>query len=188
MPTPIVILDTGHGQKPDRAFDPGVTKGALREVDLAGAYLDHAAEVLRARGWNVHRMSTGAYSARHAEAVRLVGSDRAIYVQGHVNAGGGRYALVEHDSRSTAGAKAAAMLAHALTSLHGVSVGKVAGLADGERGFTCIRGIWTAPRMCGLIYEPGFLDNAEHDRMWTPAGLMEVGVALADGLTACWRG
>ena len=178
----IVVLDIGHGVKPGRPYDPGATNGLLREVDLARAYADHAAIILSAAGLTVHRVDSGPYSDRHRRVCNVVMTSPGLYVQCHVNAGGGRYGLVEYDSRSSAGLRAAAVLAHALTALPEASAGKTVGLSSGERGFTCISGIWPAPKMCGLIYEPGFIDTPQHAALWTAEGLQRVGRVLAAGV------
>lgn len=179
----IIILDRGHGQKGrSDPFDPGATRENLREVDLTAAYIRTAAARLTAAGHDVRLITTGHYSARHVEACGLAGDRPGLYVQCHVNAGGGRYGLVEHDARSKAGQRAATALALALTAVPGITGGKVAALASGQRGWVCIDGIWDAPKMCGLIYEPGFIDAPQHAELWTAQGLARIGEALASGI------
>jgi len=179
----IVVLDRGHGQKPDR-FDPGVTLGKLREIDLATAYITHAAGLLTAAGHTVHLLHSGSYDARHREALRLVGSERGLYVQCHLNAGKGTYGLVMHDGRSSEGKHAAECFAATLGAMPEISRREVWPLTRDSRGWACIDGIWPAPRMCGLVFEPGFIDAPAHVELWTPAGLRRVGEALAAGVRA----
>lgn len=179
----IVILDRGHGQKPD-GFDPGVCYGGLREVDLSSAYITHAAGLLTAAGHTVHLLDTGSYNDRHRKALQLVGASRGIYIQCHVNAGRGTYGLVMHDRRSKDGARAASTLGAALKALPGISRPEAWPIDAKTRGFSCIDGIWAAPKMCGVVYEPGFIDSPEHAGLWTSEGLRAVGEALAAGVGA----
>lgn len=179
----IVILDRGHGQKPDR-FDPGVCAGKLRETDLATAYITHAAGLLTAAGHTVHLLSSGDYGTRHRQAHAFAGAERGLYVQCHVNAGGGTYGLAMYDRRSKEGERASACLGAALEDLPEISRVESWGLDAGSRGYACIDGIWAAPRMCGVVYEPGFLDSPAHAALWTPAGLRKIGEALAQGVMA----
>lgn len=193
MSTPLlVILDRGHGQKGRGApFDSGATftapsiagGGVLREVDLTSTYIGHAEVRLRQLGHRVELLDSGTYDARHAKAIELAANaSEALYVQCHVNAGGGKYGAVEHDARSSAGRRAAAALADALDELAETPTVHVWSLDPGERGWVCIDDIWAAPTMCGLIYEPGFIDAPSHGPLWTPEGLARVGGALAEGI------
>lgn len=182
----LIVLDRGHGDKGrGQPFDPGVVAGPLREVDLAGAYLTHAAADLTALGHTVRICPAGSYDSRHAwavaEAAGLPHLD-GVYVQLHVNAGAGRYGLVEHDARSAWGRTAAATLADALDDLPEVSKTHVWSLDAGDRGWACIDDIYASPTLCGLIYEPGFIDAPAHAALWTPTGLVRLGGALARGL------
>lgn len=180
----LVILDRGHGQKAHGApFDPGAMANGLREVDLTAAYIGHAEVRLRALGHRVEVLDSGTYDQRHARAIAWAdGAGRALYVQCHINAGGGSYALVEHDARSKAGRRASDALGVSLADLPGVSSVKVRGLTASERGWTCIDDIYAAPSMCGLIYEPGFIDAPAHASLWTADGLARIGAALAEGI------
>ena len=193
MSTPLlVILDRGHGQKGRGApFDPGTTftapsiagGGVLREVDLTSTYIGHAEVRLRQLGHRVELLDSGTYDARHAKAIELAANaSEALYVQCHVNAGGGKYGVVEHDARSSWGRAAAACLADALDELPEVPTARVWELHAGERGWVCIDDIYASPTMCGVVYEPGFIDSAAHSALWTPAGLERVGRALAEGV------
>lgn len=181
----LVILDRGHGQKARATpFDPGATFGQLREVDLTAAYIAHAEIRLVWLGHQVEVLDTGTYDDRHAKAIALAADHGgpALYVQCHVNAGGGKYGVIEHDARSAAGRRAAAALADALDEIQETPTVHVWSLDPGDRGWTCIDDIYAAPTMCGLIYEPGFIDSMSHASLWTPTGLSRVGGALAEGI------
>ena len=181
----LVILDRGHGQKPD-GFDPGAISGSLREVDIVADYLAHAAGVLTAAGHDVRYLDSGGYDARHRQALAWAAEVKgpALYVQCHVNAGGGGYGLVEYDRRSTWGSTAAMCLADALTRAAKLGSARTNPLDAGQRGWVCIDDIYASPTMCGLIFEPGFIDAPAHASLWTPAGRVRVGDALADGIMA----
>ena len=184
----LVILDRQHGQKaPGRPFDPGATFGTLRETDLAAAYVDAAAAILREHGHDVELLSHGPYEDRHDAAVALARrhGGRVAYVAAHVNAGGGTYALVEYDARSIRGAQLADVVAGELRCLPGILASRTRGLSAGERGFVCIDGIYAGPAgLSAVLFEPGFIDAPAHASLWTPDGLARVGRALAMGLDA----
>jgi hypothetical protein len=131
----------------------------------------------------------GRYADRHAWVAHHLqdhGIGRAVYLQCHGNAGGGAYGLVEHDARSTRGAAVASSLAAALeTGLGALVSGYTArthGLAEGERGITCIGAMYAIRGVCGLILEPGFIDGAAHGQLWTPAGQTAIARAVVAGL------
>lgn len=181
----LVILDRGHGQKARAArFDPGAEFNKMREVDLAAGYIAEARRVLVEEGHTVHLLESGTYDDRHREAIWMASGSKleAIYVQCHVNAGGGKYGLIEHDARSSWGRTAAAFLADALDELPEVPVARVWSLDSTQRGWSCIDGIYDSPTMTGVLYEPGFIDTVVHSTLWTPEGLGRVGRALAEGI------
>lgn len=181
----VVILDRGHGAKGrGTIFDPGVVALPLREVDLTDAYIGHAADILRSAGHTVHTLNAGPYADRHRTALALAGHERALYVQCHVNAGGGTYGLVEYDARSRGGRRAAEALARDLPGLPElVGPGRIRGLDVGERGHVCVAGIYVGPAtVCGVIFEPGFIDSPAHAPLWTPDGLVAIGGVLAAGI------
>ena len=181
-----VILDRGHGQKAAGApFDPGVVRGALREVDLAAAYIDQCRAKLLAAGHTVDLLDRGTYDERHAAAIALAAQSPdpvALYVQCHVNAGGGKYGLVEHDARSATGRKAALSLADALDELPEVPTARVLALHPDDRGWVCIDDVYASPSLCAVLYEPFFIDSATHAALRSPDGLRRVGDALAEGV------
>lgn len=182
----LVVLDRGHGNKGDGRIDPGVVSGGLREIDLAQVYMDRAKAELESRGHLVLVCPEGSYTGRHrwaiAEAAKRPKTD-AIYVQCHVNAGGGKYGVVEHDYRSkTWGRQAAAALADALDELPEVPDVRVWDLDPSERGWVCIDDVYASPTMCAVLYEPFFIDGTIHQPLTTPHGLWRVGNALAEGI------
>lgn len=181
-----VILDRGHGHKADGApFDPGVTHGKAREVDLAAGYIQHAVETLRAAGHEVFVLDTGTYDARHAQAIALAAESpevSSLYVQCHVNGGRGTYAVVEHDARSDRGRAAATCLVEALKALPEISKVRRVELKADDRGWACIDDIHASKTMCGVLYEPFFIDAPAHAALLSAEGLARVGEALAAGI------
>lgn len=202
----VFFLDIGHRDKGGPIPDPGASSGAFKEVPLATAYATHAAEVLRAAGHAVEMVPEGPYSSRHAWAIRRAAEAypgmRGLYLQCHLNAGKGRYALVRPDYRSKWGAQAARLLTTALD----LGLAEVVGSRSDElypsakaaaaagrstsnkglvswwtRGWECLDGIYEAPTLCGAIVEAGFIDAPEHAALWQPDGLKRVGAALAAG-------
>lgn len=184
MRTTRVILDRQHLGKPSNPGDHGATYGALRETDLTEAYIASAVASLEAAGIGSTVLVEGEYADRQRQAIGIAKAEagRVLYVACHVNAGGGDYGLVEYDARSIGGAQAADALAALLPTLPGVSRGRTKGLASNERGFICLGGVYAGPaNLCGVIFEPGFIDATAHAGLWTPDGLARVGSALAAG-------
>lgn len=195
-------LDPGHGDKGDR-YDPGATRGDLVEAIIVRRLVPVLVQKLRAAGANVYTPPDGAYSARHAAVKAAAGKLWGVYLQLHLNAGGGRYALVRPDGRSSAGravsSKLAAELDAAIPELVGSRGDPVysdsgAAARDGRdvstealrswwtRGHNCIAGIYAVPAVYGLIVEVGFIDQPAHDPLWTDAGIERLADALAASL------
>ena len=184
----LVLLDRQHLGKPSKPGDHGAVHGALRETDLTDGYIAAASAALRARGHVVAVLTEGEYGQRHAEAIARAKAHpgmAAAYLACHVNAGGGTYALVEHDARSAGGKRLADALAAGFAVLPGVSRGKVIALHAGECGWVCLDGIYAGPStLSAALLEPGFIDVPAHAGLWTAAGLERVGAAIS---RACER-
>jgi len=189
----LVILDWQHQGKPppkhrDRGASSEICGVRIHEVDLTRAYIDVAAQALRAAGHQVEILTEGWYSNRHAQAGALShkGERPAAYVACHINAGGGRYAASFYDSRSAGGSRLSACVASALgEQLPELSASKTrpCGPDQSPRAWSVIRGIWAAPAWCSAIcFEPAFIDHAAHRPLLTPEGLARIGHALADGV------
>lgn len=195
-------IDAGHGDKGDR-YDPGATRGDLVEALIVRRLVPVLVRKLRGKGADIYTPPEGPYSSRHAAVKAAAGKLRGVYLQIHLNAGGGRYALVRPDGRSTAGRAVAAGIAATLDAALPELVGSRgdpvysdsgAAARDGRdvgtealrswwtRGHNCISGIWTVPGVYGLIVEVGFIDQPAHDPLWTDAGVERIAAALADAL------
>jgi hypothetical protein len=217
-----VYLGPGHGDSSTRAgvFDPGATHPTNRdlvEYDLASVYGHRAMRLLQAAGIMVEWIDGGKYGdrcERIAKYAKERGVTRGIYVQCHVNAGGGTYALARALAESKRGNEAVNLLMGAFRSTKGIAIlpeitktrtdplyadverarqagrkptRKPDGTEDWSwwtRGHVCIRDTYPIPGICGVIFEPGFIDSPAHAALWTLDGLDRIGAVLADGLIA----
>jgi hypothetical protein len=105
-------------------FDLGVIERDEHEARLTPLYA-MACRALAARDKvPVMLIDSGEYSARHKVAAFYAQNapfTRWLYVACHLNAGGGNYGLVIHDSRSQAGRLAAESIRAELRSLPGLT-------------------------------------------------------------------
>lgn len=203
MSAAVLYIDCGHGWKgAGQGYDPGALHPLHSKRTPGEHHLTEAVQVrgyaacieaeARAAGLQVERVpDLGRYADRHAWVAHHLqdhGVTSAVYVQAHGNAsaGLGTYGLVEHDARSVRGATVAEALAEALiVELGGILPGysaRTALLRPGDRGHTCIAGIYALRGVCGLILEPGFIDSPSHDRLWTPEGWTRIARAVVRGL------
>ena len=196
----VLYLDCGHGWKGhEQGYDPGALRPLhqpgehhMTEAVLVRAYAACIEAEARAAGLQVERVpDLGRYADRHAWVAHHLqdhGVTSAVDVQAHGNACNGlaNYGLVEYDARSGRGAIVAEALAHLLdVELGGILPGysaRTAPLRVGDRGHTCIAGIYAPRGVCGLILEPGFLDSPTHGRLWTPEGWTRIARAVVRGL------
>lgn len=190
--TLLALLDVQHAGRPSRPGDLGAQG---REVPYVRGYVSATRAALEACGVEVVVLEQGEYADRHAAARDLVASrqpDRALYVACHLNAGGGDYGLVLHDSRSRSGQRAAETVAWRLGQALCPPLRRVVTSwtsaepsAPYPRAWGCLRGIYQGPAsLCGILVEPLFLDQAAHDSLTTPTGLARVGAALGSGIAA----
>lgn len=184
----LVILDRQHGFKSD-VFDSGavsvVPAPGARETDLTRAYIGYACARLDQLGvpWLV--LSSGPYATRHELASKAAwGIKRVAYIACHINAGGGQYGLVKHDSRSSGGKRLATALADALLPVKGIRSSGVKVLTEKDRGWVCLSGIFEVPSTCAALFEPYFIDHADHEHL--REGEI-IGMALADGCASWLR-
>ena len=191
----LVVLDRQHagqiGRPKDRgaAFDidrDGVVEDHEREAMITPGYILAAEARLIALGHDVIVMSDGTYPAR---ALRAIDYGADVYVACHANAGAGDYGAPIANAGSVKGAALAAAIAGKLRvlcpELRRVVVGDTSA-GSFPRAAACIGGVAKA-RAVGICYEPGFLDQPAHAPLWTPAGLVRVGQALAEGIDAWVR-
>lgn len=188
----LVALDLGHvGRTGGRA---AASIDGVREDLIVVRYAMIAAGMIMAAGHEVAILGHDRYRDRALWAAR--NSD--VYVACHANAGAGTYGLVLHDHRSRYGRDCADQIAGELEMewpgvLSGARV--VAARESDSDGYDH----WTAAafslispvypgRPCGVVYEPGFIDQIHHAEMWTNDGLDRIGRALARGVLAFLEG
>lgn len=200
----IVIFDRQHYGKPGRsdlgaAYDvdaDGDIGWQEREANLTPMYYEPAIPMLRASGARVHVIDSGWYHERHAEACRISRAspgEKTAYIACHVNAGGGDYAAVIHDARSRLGEDLAERIALSMGQ-GSLPVAKCivrAAKPNGgwKRAFTTIKGVYagtpetpSTPWLCGVCFEPYFLDQAAHASLSTRVGGRLIAQRLATGL------
>lgn len=195
----IAILDRQHFGKPGRRRDlgagydldgDGLVGDHEREASLTPYYIEAARKHVEAAGHGVIVEDRGWYSKRHIRANIFAAEARGpvAYVACHINAGGGDYAAIIHDARSQNGKRLADLVAESLNDLHlaGVSRVIVRGATpdnDWSRGLNTIKGIWSGPaNICGICFEPLFIDCHAHRQWLNPVGLDSIGAALGSGL------
>lgn len=129
------------------------------------------------------------YRERHAEALRALGPEGGLILHLHANAGGGHYPAVFHDPRSRRGAAAARSMASAIDlaarlspSLAGLTPCKffAATRPEWNRVANLVEPTWAAPaNVCSILVEVGFIDQPDHEGVWTRAGLEALAKAIA---------
>jgi len=180
----LVAATTGHAGRLSRLRDRGAAAGGLEEVSLVRRYVDALDRELRRLGVDFLPLSDGEYSAQWA---RADAAGARVYLNCHVNAGGGNRGEILYDHRSPRGR---ALAEHVAAELDGVVPWPVYVRAarpddDGEprdedysEGYACIAGV----RAVALCVEPYFIDGPQV--AWFVAHLDEVGAAIARGVAA----
>jgi N-acetylmuramoyl-L-alanine amidase len=142
--------------KPNKPFDRGASNNGYQEADLAMSYATLAFQELTSKGYEAFLITSGTYAERH-DWINRHAID--LYLACHLNAGGGRYSLIEHyydaGQRTREIAK---IMADNFKSILGTSSGKVWEIAKNGRGATCLK----ETRPSALLLEPLFVDNDSH--------------------------
>lgn len=195
------ILDRQHTGKSAASADLGawadLDGDGVKDVQeyeslITPRYLWHAEVCIRSAGHAVIPISDGTYTERHARAAdyaRQTPAQRFGYVAAHLNAGDGDYGSVFHDSRSATGRALAEAIAQALRDrCPELARVRVFASRRGDwtaRAQTTIDGIWAGPgNLCGVVFEPCFINNTDHRPLLRGTGLQRIGMALADGIDA----
>jgi len=183
----LVFADIGHQNKPARLNDRGVVRGDLVEVELANRYVRVLDRELRRLGHTCIVGGVGSYEERWAMADRL-GAD--IYLQAHVNAGGGDRGEIFWDYRSRGrGSVLAERIAEEMVKLvpwpvrahrcHPDDDGEARDEDYGE-AFACIRGV----RAVAVLVESYFIDGPRVDWFAGEEGVTACGIGIARGIHA----
>ena len=185
----VVFLDVGHGRSYgyNRDCDPGAMSNfKYPNGQLALIYEEEVVRVIRsqmmmhlrlinAKNACVHIESVegDTYKTRHAgvegrmkfltDTCRTVSSGKepvmeGLYIQLHLNAGNGQYSLVIHDDRSHKGEESAKKLIEWL-EVPGIKNKRTGNTIDFPRARGCIGDIWPIKNVCGVVYEPAFIDT-----------------------------
>ena len=195
MNPPTCFVTIGHAHSGDNA---GASYEGCQEVALVRVYVAALQVRLLALGWRVEIGDKNRYSADKARADEIGSS---VYINAHLNAGmGGRASQrgeVFYDYRSTPanGPALAAEVARRLDLAVGhmpvnlyttaakpcrPDTNGIARDGDYSEAYGCIAGV----RAVALCTEPFFLDGGGRDYLRTPAGLAQIGTAIADGVHA----
>ncbi len=182
-----VALTIGHAGRPSKAGDRGAAFGGREEVEVAARYVLAMDQELRRLGVECLPLMGGGY-AEHWALADGWGAD--VYLNCHVNAGGGDYAAIFFDHRSAKGAALARAVAGEMTRALPWAARDIAcrpdtngAPRDGDfsEAFATIAGV----RAVALCLEPYFLDGPR--RLAFLGQLDSVGQAVARGIAA-WLG
>ncbi len=178
----IVAATIGHAGRPSRLADRGAVFEGVEETSAVRRYTDALDQELRRLGHGCVLLSDGEYRDQWA---RADGLGAGVYLNCHVNAGGGDRGLVLHDHRSARGRALAEGVAGELGRALGwrcearacrPDSNGVPRDADFSEAFGTIAGV----RAVALCLEPYFLDGPRRGEFL--ARLDEVGAAVARGI------
>ncbi len=193
----LIAITVGHTGRPSKDFkDMGaVLPSGTTEVEVVRDYVAALERALRAKGFQVVVLSDGSYQDQWKRADEY---GAAVYLNCHMNAGGGNRGELFYDHRSSKGKVLASLIAKAIT-------GQIATFpwptvvkpcqsdtngaprdSDYSEAFGCISGV----KAVALVVEAYFLDGPHLSDFWGRtdkwAELFAVGVAAwakADGKT-----
>lgn len=152
-----IVLDFQHINKPHKPKSRGASNGPWSEVDLAILYMDQLRQILETDGHEVFFGLCGTYRERASFVNKRIRPD--LYLAGHVNAGKGRYGLLEIDSRAGTGTRTIAKcIKKSLKKFLPITQCQIKELSKGARGFICIKDIHCS----AILLEPLFIDNKKH--------------------------
>ncbi len=151
-----IAIDVQHLGKPNKPADRGAIYGSYQEADLVLKYATLAFQELTAKGYEVFLITSGTYAERH-EWINRHGID--LYLACHLNAGRGRYSLVEYTHNAGQRTREIAkIMADNFKTILGTSAAKVWEIAKAGRGASCLKNT----RPSALLLEPLFIDNEKH--------------------------
>jgi N-acetylmuramoyl-L-alanine amidase len=164
-----VLLSVGHTDKTQNNTMRGAHVGGHFEVLHVLNYIHYLYGILLDKGINTQILSHGAYQNRQIWANNNFDRNRTLYLECHLNAGGGRYPLVMHtDTAMPTTRKMAQAMAGSFDKIlvpeecpghyQAFSPAQVKTLKKGDRGYGNIK----QTLMPALLLEPLFLDNAIH--------------------------
>lgn len=165
-----VVLDTQHKYKPQpKDNDKGAIYNDVYEADLVDRYFDMITEdrekrmsidltqedIIIIRNNPQQGILTGWYPDRIKWAN---GNKIDLYFAGHLNAGKGKYGLIEVEEGKIEDYELAKVLVDIFKEKLGNSDFRIKKLSKDDRGYFCIAG----SNCPAFLLEPAFLDNPEH--------------------------
>ncbi len=180
----IIAITIGHAGRESRPADRGAVVEGIEEVSVVRQYTDALDRELRAFGHTVYLLSDGPYSEQWK---RADGYNAAIYLNCHVNAGGGDRGEFFYDHRSQKGKALAEQLAREVQLALGwpcfakpcrPDTNGQARDGDYSEAFGCISGV----KAVAICVEPYFLDGLR--RAQFRGGLASLAKAMAKAISA----
>jgi len=188
-----VVVDVQHLYRPNKPKDRGSVYALADGTTTTegGAVVVYAGALrafLEERGAEVltndptHWILVGPYSTRH----RAVNAWKPhAYLACHLNAGGGRYALMEHMSMSRGKALAEAIGQSLSAIFPALADHRTLALKSTDRGAVCIERV--EDPAAAVLCEPFFGDNPAHQALLAAPELHRVGRAIGLGVAAWWE-
>lgn len=182
-----IVLDTQHKYKPaPKDNDKGAVYQNICEADLVDKYFEAVSEdrekqmsidltqedIILIRNNPSQNILTGWYPTR----IKWANDNKVdLYFAGHLNAGGGKYGLIEVIDGKNDDYELAKVLADMFKDGLGNSDFRVKKLTKDDRGSICIAG-----SICpAFLLEPAFIDNPEHfDKLVNGDWLYKIGKVL----------
>ena len=190
----LVFLDRQHVGKPNRWKSLGAARDlneddhvSIRECEaiMTAIYILECEIVLREAGYDVCVLSDGHYYQRHERVNAMQGSQKAVYIACHINAGTykGGYGSCFYDYRTSTGDKLGSAV-NAQLEVYCPELDNRTKLIQAipsdwtKNAYYTIKGV-NCPAIC---FEPFFIDSENHKPLTTDEGLKRVGRALAQGI------
>jgi len=182
-----IALDTQHKYKPaPKNNDKGAVFQGVYEADLVDKYFNAIGEdkeknisldltkedLIIIRNNPAQGILTGWYPDR----IKWANDNKIdLYFAGHLNAGGGKYGLIEVEDGKNENYELARVLADIFSQELMNPDFRVHKLAKEERGYVCIAGA----KCPAFLLEPAFIDNPKHfDMLINGDWLTKIGNAL----------
>ena len=189
---PTIFITIGHAHSGESA---GASYEGFQEVAMIRGYVAAMQSRLQSFGWRVLIGDKARYSADKTAADA---AGAIVYVNAHVNAGmGGKDSqrgeiFYDYRTSNRNGIALATEIARRLDDVFPWEVqakrcrpdtNGVPRDGDYSEAFGCISGVMAV----AVCTEPFFLDGADRAALRSPAGLVQIGTLIADGIAAWYR-
>ena len=185
----MIYIDIQHIGKPNRPHDMGASFGDRPEETEAywtSLYAFYLEMRLKELGYPVMRLTDGDYQDRH-DRVNQYERNRSlatpsIYISAHINAGGGDYACMFYDSRSSRGYSLAKAIGDKLSTLP--NIGRCKAIPATSENWTknAYYTIRNVQRPISICSEPLFIDHDQHRQYLTHNQIHFIGEEIANGI------